>query len=114
MKILMIVLAVLLCALQFRLWFGDGSVRDRMHYQTEIEALSTRLEAQVDENRALAAAVADLKDRLGEIEARARSELGMIKKDETFYQFVGQNANRHSDSEGTSADLDKVAQQISR
>lgn len=41
-----------------------------------------------DRNSALDAEVQDLKQGLDAIEGRARSEMGMVKKDETFFQIV--------------------------
>lgn len=41
-----------------------------------------------ERNQALAAEVADLKQGVDAIEERARRELGMIKKGETFYQVI--------------------------
>ena len=38
-------------------------------------------------NQQLAAEVRDLKDGLAAVEARAREELGMVRKDETLYRF---------------------------
>jgi len=88
MKVLVVVLLLLLAVLQYRLWFGDGSVQEvwRLNQQareTKAELLSLR-----SRNQALEAEVADLKSGLDAIEERARSELGMIDRDETFYQFV--------------------------
>lgn len=89
MKKLIFLLLVILLALQWRWWFGDGGIHDVRRYRAEVESLAASLEQQTDINRALAAEVRDLKEGLGEIEARARAELGMIRGDETFYQFVG-------------------------
>jgi cell division protein FtsB len=88
MKWIIALLAVLLLLLQFRLWIGDGSIPEVLHLQNEKETVAEE-RAQLDErNAALDAEVKDLKAGLGAIEERARSELGMIGKDETFYQFV--------------------------
>lgn len=46
-----------------------------------------------ERNQALEAEVRDLKQGLEAIEERARSELGMIKKDEVFYQVVEESSN---------------------
>jgi len=89
LKKLIFLLLIMLLALQWRWWFGDGGIHEVRRYQREVERLAIELEEQTDINRALAAEVRDLKEGLGEIEARARAELGMIRKDETFYQFVG-------------------------
>lgn len=93
MKLIITVLAVMFFVLQWRLWVGDGGVREVQRHQTEINRLSEQLEEQRDINSALRAEVRDLQDGLGEIEERARSELGMIGDGETFYQFVGGNVD---------------------
>ncbi len=93
MKVLITILALMFVVLQWRLWVGDGGVREVRHYQAEIDSLSAQLEEKKDINSALRAEVTDLEDGLGEIEARARSELGMIGEGETFYQFVGEKVD---------------------
>ncbi len=90
MKALIAILAVMFLVLQWRLWMGDGGVREIQQYKSEINELSQQLEEQKDINSALRAEVKDLNDGLGEIEERARAELGMIGEGETFYQFVGE------------------------
>ncbi|WP_132141862.1 cell division protein FtsB [Luteibacter rhizovicinus] len=83
-----LVLVILIIALQLKLWVGGGS----MH---EVETLRDRVKTQAEENldlqkrnQALAADVEDLKHGEQATEARARSELGLIKPGETFYQIV--------------------------
>jgi len=83
-----VILIVLLVALQVKLWLGEGGMR-------ELHALRARVTAQQAENtrlkqrnQALSAEVQDLKHGQQAIEARARSELGLIKPGETFYQVV--------------------------
>ena len=93
MKVLITVLAVMFFVLQWRLWVGDGGVREVQNYQSEINRLSEQLEEQRDINSALRAEVEDLQSGLGEIEERARGELGMIGEGETFYQFVGEKVD---------------------
>ena len=88
MKWIIALLAGLLLLLQYRLWLGDGSIPVVLNLQNEKAAVAEQ-QAQLDErNAALNAEVNDLKAGLGAIEERARSELGMIGKDETFYQFI--------------------------
>lgn len=85
-----LLLILLLLGLQSRLW----SVHGGMH---EVEALRASVKKQADENtklqqrnQALAADVADLKHGDQAIEARARTDLGLIKPGETFYQVDNQ------------------------
>lgn len=88
MKTIIAALAVLFVLLQFKLWLGEGSIKD-------VWALDDAMALQVAENaslkernQTLAAEVADLKQGYEAIEERARYDLGMIKEGETFYQVV--------------------------
>lgn len=88
MKWLLSILTVLLLLLQYRLWVGDGSIPEVLHLQQEVEK-QQHLKQQLEErNASLDAEVTDLKQGLDAIEERARSELGMIREDETFYQII--------------------------
>ena len=88
MRTLSFILAGVLLALQYPLWIGKGSwmkVRELDRSLAEHREGSARLKAR---NDALDAEVRDLKQGTEAIEERARLELGMIKKDEIFYQVV--------------------------
>ena len=88
MKILAAVLATLVVALQYPLWVGKGGwmrVRELEHNLAQQHDTNAKLKAR---NDALDAEVRDLKEGNEAIEERARLELGMIKRDETFYQVV--------------------------
>ena len=89
MKILIAALCLLFVMLQWRFWMGNGGIRELNQAREEVVKLNSTLADQRDINMALRAEVTDLVDGVGEIEERARSELGMVGKDETFYQFVG-------------------------
>ena len=88
MKVVTGILLVLLLALQYRLWVGEGSVAEVAHLRGEIEAQRVELARIRERNQALQAEVQDLRKGLEAIEERARSELGMIKKGEIFYQVI--------------------------
>jgi len=88
MKVLISILIVLLLILQYKLWFGDGNMREVWKLQAAIEEQKKENEKLRERNAALEAEVQDLKQGLEAIEERARSELGMIKKGETFYQII--------------------------
>ena len=85
---LALLLLVLAIFLQTRLWWGAGGMREvralRAQVQTQ-QADNARLRKR---NALLEAEVADLKTGTHAIEAHARSELGLIKPGETFYQVV--------------------------
>jgi cell division protein FtsB len=81
-------MSVLFLLLQYKLWLGEPSVRDVIDLKQTIEEQQVKNEQVKQRNAVLAAEVEDLKTGLEVIEERARSELGMIKKDETFFQIV--------------------------
>lgn len=88
MKIAFVALALLLAGLQYRLWSGSGSLPDVQRLQARIgqtRRANARLAAG---NQQLEQTVARLKHSNETIESRARSELGMIKGNETFYLVV--------------------------
>jgi cell division protein FtsB len=81
-------LAVVLMLLQYRIWASPDGMREVWRLERAIEAQTdenTRLESR---NRTLAAEVRDLKDGRKAIEERARTDLGMVKSSETFFQVV--------------------------
>ena len=88
MKILAATLVVVLTLLQYRLWLGEGGMREVGRLRAEIEAQRGENEQLKERNRTLAAEVLDLKKGTVAIEERARTDLGMVGKGETFYQVV--------------------------
>lgn len=88
MKKVVIVLLLLLVYLQYRLWFGDGSLQEVWSLHREVEAQRGENLRLRERNDALDAEVLDLQQGLDAIEERAREDLGMIKDGETFYQVV--------------------------
>jgi len=81
-------LLVLLLLLQYPLWFGSGGILAVWMLNREIDAQRAENARLAERNRILATEVVDLKQGLEAIEERARAELGMIKKGETFYQVI--------------------------
>ena len=80
--------------LQIRLWTGTGSLAEIDRLQTEI-ASQTVSNAELEKrNQSLLQDVSDLKNGLDSVEERARSELGMIKKGETFYLIVDKESGQ--------------------
>ncbi len=88
MRLLAVVLVILVAAIQTPLWFGKGGwlrVWELDRQLTQVRKSNDELRAR---NAALDAEVRDLKTGYDAIEERARSELGMIRQDEVFYQVV--------------------------
>ncbi len=88
MRLLVITLTGLLLVLQIQLWVGEGSLADVWRIQQAVDAQREENARLTARNAALAAEVSDLKSGTAAIEERARSELGMIKEGETFFQVI--------------------------
>jgi cell division protein FtsB len=87
MKPLALTLAVLIALIQYPLWLGKGSWLRVWEVDRQIRAqreINRQLQAR---NGALDAEVRDLKVGLDAVEERARSELGMVKQNEIFFQI---------------------------
>jgi cell division protein FtsB len=80
-------LAVILL-LQYRLWLSGDGVRELARLSEAVERQTAENAEALERNQQLVAEVADLKSGMTAIEERARSELGMIGRNETFYQVV--------------------------
>ena len=92
MKILVTLLILLLIGLQYRLWFGDGSLSEVVQLSRELEVQKEKLRHLEERNRILEAQVLDLQNGLDAFEEKARSDLGMIKQGETFIQLIPESA----------------------
>jgi cell division protein FtsB len=92
LKLIVAILLVLLVWLQYKLWLGDGGIPEVLQLEDEIEAAETEVNRLQERNKALNAEVIDLKKGIEAIEERARSEMGMIKKDELYYQVIDRDA----------------------
>ena len=90
MKIVVAILVAVVVLLQYPLWFGNGGVVNLWRLEREIAAQRGENARLRERNAALEAEVVDLKTGLEAIEERARLELGMVKKDEAFYQIIEQ------------------------
>ena len=97
MRILIVFLLAIFVMLQYRLWVGKGSLAEVSNLKQEISQLEKELLELKERNRALQAEVEDLRQGLQAIEERARSELGMIKENEEFYQVVPGRQNGEED-----------------
>lgn len=88
LRVLVLVLAVMLAWLQYRLWFGAGGQGELAQLRESIARQERDNDGRQQRNDALAAEVEDLKSGEAAVEERARSELGMIRPGETFYRVV--------------------------
>ena len=84
-----LILIVLILLLQYPLWLGKGSWLKVWDVDKQVDAQKKINQQTQMRNAALNAEVTDLKQGTEAIEERARSELGMVKRDEIFFQLVG-------------------------
>ena len=98
MRFLAFIFVALILALQYPMWLGKGGWLRVRELDRQVEAqkrVNTELQAR---NVKLDADVRDLKQGLEAIEERARSELGMIRQDEVFFQLPQDTASRAPDA----------------
>jgi cell division protein FtsB len=89
-RVAIAVLALMLTGLQWRLWVAEGGVAHTHRLKAQVQAQQEENEKLRVRNAARDAEVRDLGSGTAAIEARARTTLGMIKQNETFYLVVAQ------------------------
>ena len=94
MRIVAILLAVLLMAIQWPLWFGRGGWLRVSELERQLGTQRTVNAGLTERNAQLAAEVASLREGREAIEERARHELNMLRDGETYFQLVGGRADR--------------------
>jgi cell division protein FtsB len=92
-KALTLIFVILIALLQYPLWLGKGSWLRVWHVNQKINAQKEQNETYKQRNETIDAEVRDLKKGNAAVEERARSELGMIKSDEVFYQVIEQDVS---------------------
>ena len=88
MKWLVTMLGAMLLSLQYSFWFSDSNLISIWRMQQAIETQLQQNKTLRERNLALDAEVRDLKTGTAAVEERARSELGLVRSDETFYQVI--------------------------
>jgi len=88
MKLLWSIMALVVLGLQYRLWVGEGSFSEVWVLQNKVQQQIEKNQQLADRNSRLDAEVMDLKSGYEAIEERARVNLGMIGRDETFFMVV--------------------------
>lgn len=81
-------LIILLLGLQYRLWVGEGSLAQVARLERDVKQQQAENARLRERNNILAVEVDNLKNGLDSIEERARNDVGMIKKDETFFMVL--------------------------
>ena len=88
MKFLTFIFVTLILALQYPLWLGKGGWLNVISLQKQIDQQLKVNEIIKSENDILLAVVQDLKNGTDVIEGKARFDLGLIKKNETFFLII--------------------------
>ena len=88
LQVVFAVLLLVLLALQYRLWVGEGSLAEVTTLKRQLVQQRNELTDLQERNATLQAEVDDLRQGLEAIEARARSELGLIREGETYFQLL--------------------------
>src|SRR5262245_27060463 len=94
MKWLAGALLVIVLGLQYGLWLSGDGVRELARLSEAVERQKAENAVLQARNQQMVAEVSDLKAGMAAIEERARSELGMIGRNETFYQVVPARPNK--------------------
>ena|SRR3569623_1753535 len=88
MKWLVAALLVVLVGIHYRLWISDSGIRELQQLREAVGAQRTENDRLSERNKQLAEEVRDLKQGYVALEERARRDLGMIARNETYYQVV--------------------------
>ena len=88
MRTFTIIMLIALAFLQYKLWFGDGSFKERREIVAKLNSQLEVNDKLAERNRILEADVAELKAGDQALEEQARLDFGMVKEGEVYYQFV--------------------------
>lgn len=86
MKTLAFVLVILIAFVQYSLWYGKGGWLEVFDLEKQLQDQHRLNQKLQNQNTILEAEITDLKQGFDAIEELARNELGMIRKDEVFFQ----------------------------
>ncbi|VEG91029.1 cell division protein FtsB [Legionella spiritensis] len=88
MRSIVVILILALVGLQYKLWLGDGSILQWRQLERKIIGQEKENQKLLARNHAIEADIMELKSGEQALEEQARYELGMVKNNETYYQFV--------------------------
>ena len=94
MRLSIMLLLILILVLQGMLWFSDDGIRKVRQLSAAVETQQQDNERLETRNQNLQAEVEDLRERLEAIEERARTDLGLVRDGETFYQVITPQAEQ--------------------
>lgn len=86
-KLLIPMLIILFVVLQYKLWVGEGSLAEVATLERDIEVQQQAIEEMKKRNMAMQAEIDSFKNDQEAVEARARSDLGMIREGEVYFQI---------------------------
>ena len=84
MRLIIALGALVILSLQYKAWFSDVGFRATAQMRTEVDAERAKVTVLAARNQVLAAEIAALNSGADVMEARARLDLGMIRKGEVF------------------------------
>ena len=88
MRLLILALLAIVMLLQARLWISTDGFREVWRLHALVEQRTAENRQLAERNSELKAEVRDLKQGQEASEELARTELGMLRHGETFYQIV--------------------------
>ena len=88
MRSIVFLLILALVSLQYKLWLGYGGIQQRQLVEEKIALQKAENQSLFSKSRALEADILELKSGEQALEEQARYELGMVKDNEIYYQFV--------------------------
>jgi len=103
MKIYAVFLIILLIVLQFKFWFEEGGYFYNLGLKEELAVVKQENASLKTRNQELARQIILVKEDMNEVEALARRNLGMIKKDEQFMFIIEDEATTKADTGSTSS-----------
>jgi cell division protein FtsB len=88
MKWIVVILVLIILGLQYRLWFGEGSLEQIAELEREIEKQKIENATLQERNDLLLSQIRELKEGTEGLEEKARQDMGMVKEGETFYYIT--------------------------
>lgn len=92
MRVFALLLVLVFGWLQYTLWLGKNGISDYSQVSSDVDLQEEVNQGLRNRNQQMFAEIDDLKKGSEAIEERARHELGMIKKGETFYRIIDENS----------------------
>ncbi|MBQ9220186.1 MAG: septum formation initiator family protein [Succinivibrio dextrinosolvens] len=88
MKIFAVILLAIIAVLGWQTYSGRNGILQYRETEQKLKVASSHTERLQRRNQALEDEISDLKQGNRVVEELARSELGMVKQDETFYRVI--------------------------